>query len=146
MHITQLLADDAEQSLALLNAEQPPRTRALLSPLDPRLPVETVHLGIFDDTQLTAVVTLEARGRGVYEVHLALKRGRGVDHLLPAFFSIRQELFTKLNARELVGWVPTLHTGIQKVAHTVGFEWSGATLLQMSGKRLVEWRQLVLKG
>lgn len=141
MRVVQVGAAERER----LQQGIPPRTLALLSPIDPFGPVEQVHLGIFDDTSLKAVITLEARGRGLYEIHLALQRGQGVGKLLPAFFSIRHQLFEELAVKELIGWVPTLHTGIQRLAATVGFHWTGATLLQMSNNRLTEWRQLSLR-
>lgn len=130
---------------AQLQQAIPARTLALLSPVDIFGPAEQVHLGIFNDTSLRAVITLEARGRGLYEVHLAVQRGQGISNLLPAFFSIRHQLFEELAVKELIGWVPTLHTGIQKLAAIVGFQWTGATLLQMNNNRLTEWRQLSLR-
>lgn len=144
MHITQVPPDVVHTVTSGWQTDHPPRFAAAFSTVNSA--DTSVHLGIFIDSSLSCVVTLEPRARGIYEVHLALKRGLTVAELLPAFFSIRQQLFGQLNVKEISGWVPLLHKGIHRVAASVGFKPSGASLLQMVGSRLTEWRQWVLKA
>lgn len=146
MRIGQLTSDAAGPAISGWQAGYPPHVAQLFQTTDPFGPAEPIYLGIFDGGHLLSVVTLAPRAKGVYEVHLALKKGQAVAKLLPAFLSIRAQLFGQLNVRELVGWVPTMHRGIRQLAATVGFQPTGATLLQtMSGRRLVEWQQLAMK-
>lgn len=144
MRIAQLKSPIAHSAMEEWRSDQPSLFRAVF----PTVSDEStdIYLGIYRDAELQSVITLQPRAKGVYEVHLALKRGVGAAQLLPAFFSVRQQLFGNLAVREICGWVPTLHLGIQRLATQVGFFWNGVTLLQLRGKRLVEWRQLILRA
>ena len=143
MNIVHLSEDTAVSEMERWQVDQPPRFNAAFSTVAQS--DDSVHLGIFSDSHLQSVVTLQPRGPGIYEVHLAMRKGAAVTELLPAFLSIRTQLFGQLGVREISGWVPTLHWGVRKVAEQVGFTESGATLLQMIGSRLTEWKQLILK-
>lgn len=143
MHIIQLPYTAAQQATVGWADTHPTHFAATFSTV--AADDTAIHLGIIRDRDLLCVVTLRPAGKGIYELHLAVKRGQAVTELLPAFFSIREQLFNQLGVKELSGWVPRLHVGIKRVAHSVGFRESGASLLQLTGTRLTEWQQLILK-
>lgn len=144
MHISQLTPDTARTVTTLWNDAHPRRFRAHFSTVQGA--DTNVYLGIFRDSSLQCVVTLQPHAPGIYEVHLSTAKGAVVAELLPAFLSIRQQLFAELGVREINGWVPRLHWGIRRLAEQAGFVESGVSLLSMVNGRLTEELQVIAHG
>lgn len=79
-----------------------------------------VSIGVFAP-YLTALVTLEPMGDGIYEVHVDVERRVNQGTLLTALLSIRRTVFEQWNAREIFAGVISRNCGIIRVAHACGF-------------------------
>lgn len=87
---------------------------------------QRVSVGVFAPT-LTALVSLEPVGEGVYEVHVDCRRRVDHETLLTALLSIRRTVFEEWGAREIFAGVISRNGGIIRVARACGFTPDGTT-------------------
>lgn len=107
-------------------------------------------IGIFDvaykfmDEQLIAVVSLQWKGEGIYEVHLSARwRGVRVDDLIEAGLSIVKTIFEGLNARFVFAFTPKWNRGAILFAAAMGFQVDGVQRMSGTSRgRVIVWRRL----
>lgn len=100
-------------------------------------------IGIFEE-QLIAVVSLQWKGEGIYEVHLSARwREVKIDSLIEAGLSIVKTIFEGLRARFVFAFTPKWNRGAILFAVAMGFQADGVQRMSgISRGRVIVWQRL----
>jgi hypothetical protein len=106
-----------------------------------------VDVGVFDRGELTAIIVLTIRAKGVYEVHLEAHPGMAVELLVQASLLVRDRLFDEYGAQSVFAWTPRWHRTMRRVLQAVGFVDDHVTMLHGTchGK-VIEWVRLSIEA
>jgi hypothetical protein len=100
------------------------------------------NFGIFDG-EMFGLITVNHYGDGVFDVHIAAKRGASVELLAEAACMIRERLF-KSGAQAIFGWVAKFNRGIIKVGEACGMHRDGVRMFKGECHgRVIEWVHLI---
>lgn len=101
-----------------------------------------LHVGIFDERDLRAVVHLDLVAKNTYEGHLAVKRGTPLKLLELPISAIIAQLFNYGMVSAFI-WLPTINSGIFRLCLAVGFEHDGVVMFKgETHGQVIEWKRL----
>lgn len=104
---------------------------------------DELHIGVWDDGVLTAVVRMIPEKKGFFALHLSAKHGTNPDNLTAACLQIKEMMFD--HGVQFYGYLPTIHRSVAKIYEALGFWDTGIRIYKgiVKGK-LICWRHYLI--
>lgn len=106
-----------------------------------------IDIGVWNDGEFMAIVTLTAQAKDVYEVGFEAKRGSSLEALTVAGISIRERMYRVYGAQYSYTVTPRWNRAIINFDKSIGYRDEGVRLFkgQIKGKP-IEWVYLSYRG
>jgi hypothetical protein len=103
-----------------------------------------VDIGIFEDDELRAMLTVAMVKKGVFNTHLLVKRGTKPETIAEGALAVKLLLIRDMGAKEIWAWLASVNRGAQRVVKAIGMSRNGISILKgHSHGRVLEWQQWV---
>ncbi len=104
---------------------------------------DRADLGVFDDDEFVALVSIIRRDVGIFEGHIWAKRGSRVENLAAAVSWIMERLIEDLQMRFGYVWIAKKNRPVKKMCTMAGLRPDGATQIdgESHGKPII-WERL----
>ena len=105
-------------------------------------------IGIFDSEyrfmeELIACVSIQWKADGVYEIHMAAKRGSRIEQMVEPFLNIQKTIFEELGARFIFAFTPEWNRGLILLSTIIGMEPDGVRRIRGTTRgRAITWVRL----
>jgi hypothetical protein len=98
-----------------------------------------IDIGVFEDGELTALVTLTLVGHSTYEVHFEASRGASAKTVVAAGWEIRDQMF-RYGMQCAYTWTPHWNRRVLAINKAIGFQPDNVSMWRGSiGDRTIEW-------
>jgi len=103
---------------------------------------DRADLGVFDDEEFVALVSIIRRDAGIFEGHIWAKRGSRVENLADAVSWIVERLIEDLQMRLGYVWIAKKNRPIKKLCTMANLRFDGSTLIDgESHGKPIEWQR-----
>lgn len=100
-----------------------------------------IEFGVFDDTEMFGLISLEPQGPSRMAAHISAKRGSNAEALAYAAFVVRDWLF-KQGIKEIFAWVAARHPSLKKLCVLSGLKPDTLTMIKgVDRGRLIHWER-----